>query len=166
MKKRTSLGLVALFTAVTLLLTMNLQFEHLKVLPPRIYPPFAAFLCFSPSFNADVGGGVSLFLPRWMCGSTNLSCLRRYMWWCFLLLLFFEASSHDMDAGYRGRGGARSRGCPAASSNRPRIWNWGLSGRAPPSNLEQYTKFLTLVANPVILFKHSIFALWSISCRY
>ncbi|URD99620.1 lysine ketoglutarate reductase trans-splicing related 1 [Musa troglodytarum] len=31
MKKRTSLGLVALFTAVTLLLTMNLQFEHLEM---------------------------------------------------------------------------------------------------------------------------------------
>ncbi|CAL9084726.1 unnamed protein product [Musa textilis] len=77
MKKRTSLGLVALFTAVTLLLTMNLQFEHLKVLPPRIYPPFTAFLCFAPSSNADVGGGVSLFLPRSMCSSTNLSCLRR-----------------------------------------------------------------------------------------
>ncbi|CAL9073714.1 unnamed protein product [Musa acuminata var. zebrina] len=41
MKKRTSLGLVALFTAVTLLLTMNLQFEHLKM-DVRQHEPFVS----------------------------------------------------------------------------------------------------------------------------
>ncbi|RRT64970.1 hypothetical protein B296_00039273, partial [Ensete ventricosum] len=96
MKKRTSLGLVALFTAVTLLLTVDLQFEHLKVLPPRIHHPFlppTAFLCFASSSNADVGGGVSLFLPSWMCGSTNLSCLRRYM-----LLIPLQETSESYSA--------------------------------------------------------------------
>ncbi|CAL9072446.1 uncharacterized protein LOC135635631 [Musa acuminata AAA Group] len=62
MKKRTSLGLVALFTSLTLLITMNLQFEHLKI-DVQHHEPFVS--------TETPWGGALQGLPRGIVESTS-----------------------------------------------------------------------------------------------
>lgn len=75
MKKRTSLGLVALFTSLTLLITMNLQFEHLKVPPRR--PPFPFSI---PSHCFPL---LCSFLPCWC------------RWWSFPIVPQIDVQHHE-----------------------------------------------------------------------